>query len=70
LTVADVIRYGLASPHVSPRWDHPRHAAAGVKPDGTPAASDRADDRQNPGFLRICGLTTPMAHPLGGEKSS
>jgi hypothetical protein len=50
---------GAAPPHVPPRWDHPRRAAAGVKRDGTPAASDRADDRQIPAFLRICGLTAP-----------
>jgi hypothetical protein len=50
---------GAAPPHVPPRWDHAHRAAAGVELDGTPAASDRADDRQIPGFLRICGLTAP-----------
>jgi len=35
-----------------PLWDHPRRAAASVNLDGTPAASDRADDRQIPRFFK------------------
>ena len=49
---------------LAPRWDHARRAAAGVKFDGTPAPNDRANNRQIPGFLHICGLTSE-AYPHG-----
>ena len=63
-------RYGAARHMFRRGWIIRAARHSGATLDGTPAAADRADDRQIPGFLRICGLTTPMADPLGGEKSS